>query len=138
MHMIYSLSMGNIFESHNKMAEHIEHCGICLHEMKNNNKYQKFTCSHNFHKECINAWNNNCPICRNSTLRIPKKQVDISGIRDMPNIVPPEYHDIYLRTWKNKECKKKKHVIIFRRPYGVIGACETCGYKQPFNLSHPV
>jgi len=64
--------------------------------------------------------------------------VDISGIRGIPNIVPPEYHDIYLRTWKNQECKMKKHVIIFRRPYGVLGVCETCGYKQAFNLSHPL
>ena len=103
--------MGNILVSHNEMPEHIEHCGICLNEMKNKHKYQKFTCSHNFHKECIDAWNNNCPICRNSTLRIPKK-VDISGIRGIPNIVPPEYHDIYLRTWKNQECKMKKRILL--------------------------
>lgn len=125
--------MGNIFSSHTT-----EYCGICLDKMKNSHRYQKFTCSHYFHKDCIDAWNQNCPICRNSILKIQNKQVDISGIRDMPNIVPPEYCDIYMRNWRKKECKKKNHTIIFRRPYGVLGACETCGYIQAFNLSHPV
>lgn len=130
--------MGNFLFSDNKIIHDKECCGICLHDMKRSEKYQKYTCSHYFHKECINSWNHNCPICRNSTLKRENKRVDISGIRDLPNIVPPQYHNIYLKTWKKKECKKKNHHIIFRRPYGVIGACETCGYIQPFNLSHPV
>lgn len=130
--------MGNILLYCKNNEDYKECCGICLNIMKRNQKYQKYTCLHYFHKECIDEWNQSCPICRNSTLKRIKKEIDISGIRDMPNIVPHEYHDVYLKTWKKKECKKKNHKIIFRRPYGVIGACETCGCVQAFNLSHPV
>ena len=130
--------MGNFLLSCNKIIDDKEYCGICLNYMKFDQKYQKYTCLHYFHKECIDTWNHNCPICRNSILNCREKQVDLSGIRDLPNVVPPEYHHIYLKTWKKNECKKKNHTIIFRRPYGVIGGCETCGCIQPFNLSHPV
>ena len=130
--------MWNFLIYGNKIVDDKECCGICLNGMKSNQKYQKYTCSHYFHKECINAWNHSCPICRNSTLKCREKQVDLSGIRGLPIVVPIEYHHIYLETWEKKECIEKNHTIIFRRPYGVLGACETCGCKQAFNLSHPL
>ena len=124
--------------SNNERYCDIEYCCICLNDVKNNQKYQKYTCLHYFHKECIDAWNYNCPICRNSSLKGRGPQVDISGIRGLPNVVQHEYRHIYLKRWKNKECMQKNHIIIFRRPYGVLGACETCGYRQAFYLSHPL
>jgi hypothetical protein len=122
----------------NDTSYEIDTCGICLNQMKHHEKYQQFECSHYFHKKCIHKWNRSCPICRNSSYKNKTHHVDISGFRDMPNEVPFEYHHIYLKTWKKEECIRNNHHIIFRRPYGVFGACETCGYFQPFNLSHPI
>ena len=47
----------------------IDNCSICLEEFNPslNKDYQKQTCNHTFHTQCITQWflvNNSCPICR--------------------------------------------------------------------------
>ena len=115
----------------------VEYCSICLDEMDTTSRYQKYTCLHYFHKRCISNWNRNCPICRNVSMKI-NSNIHIQNFKNLPNKVPLRYYNIYLDDWKKQECKNKNHDIFFRRPYGVLGGCETCGYTQAFNLCHPI
>eukprot|EP00731_Ephydatia_muelleri_P005858 Em0003g106a len=44
-------------------------CAVCLDEMKQNKKQE--TCSHVFHRECIEKWlrrHNDCPVCRRTLI----------------------------------------------------------------------
>ena len=45
-------------------------CSICLEQFIVNDKVNKLTCSHIFHKNCLDNWiqNNNCPLCRKNII----------------------------------------------------------------------
>ena len=119
----------------------LESCSICLLDIENKTRYRKYTCFHYFHKTCISAWKGSCPICRNNILKLDEYYITnekVKGIKRIPRIVPIEYYDIYLLSWRNKQCIDNNHDIFFRQPYGVLGACETCGELQAFNLLHTV
>uniref|UniRef100_A0A6C0CNY5 RING-type domain-containing protein n=1 Tax=viral metagenome TaxID=1070528 RepID=A0A6C0CNY5_9ZZZZ len=114
-----------------------EKCSICMENMKNTEKYQKYTCLHFYHKNCIDLWQGACPICRNceqiyTEFIHPKAK----SFKLVGRSVPIQYYTIYLDNWKRKECLNNNHSIFFRHPYGVIGACETCGTIQAYNLCH--
>lgn len=47
------------------IPEETKHCAICLSIL--NEEIEELSCSHSFHKDCINLWNHNnntCPLCR--------------------------------------------------------------------------
>ncbi len=39
-------------------------CVICYNEIAKDAGYNKWNCSHSFHKNCTKRWNKSCPICR--------------------------------------------------------------------------
>ena len=51
-------------EHHNYLVENNKLCIICFSEISENEA--KLSCTHNFHKECINKWfriKKVCPVC---------------------------------------------------------------------------
>ena len=44
--------------------ENKENCIICFEDIKSSEMIRKWECSHTFHKNCIDYWENKCPICR--------------------------------------------------------------------------
>ena len=118
----------------NEVDNNIDMCGICLNLLTNPTTFQKYECIHVFHKTCIENWTGSCPICRTKRL----KHSSTNDWKRIPINVPQQYHHLYLAQWKNVECKTQNHNIFFKKPYGVIGVCEDCGYIQSFNLMHPL
>lgn len=54
----------NIFQ--NKQTQNFNICSICLEEMKYNDICMIISCSHIFHKECLELWMRKktiCPLC---------------------------------------------------------------------------
>ena len=46
-------------------------CGICMDVFRENEKVQKLSCGHIFHKECLNQWSlaqKTCPLCGEKTI----------------------------------------------------------------------
>ena len=46
-------------------------CGICMDVFRENEKVQKLSCGHIFHKECLNQWSlaqKTCPLCGENTI----------------------------------------------------------------------
>lgn len=45
-------------------------CSICLENFLINDKVNKLSCNHIFHKNCLDSWiqNNNCPLCRKNII----------------------------------------------------------------------
>ena len=39
-------------------------CVICYNEIAKDAGYNKWNCTHSFHKNCTRRWNKSCPICR--------------------------------------------------------------------------
>ena len=90
----------------------IDTCSICLEEFNPslNKDYQKQTCNHTFHTQCITQWflvNNSCPICRtiiNKSNLTPSDDVEanyvqwnISSIADMSHM----FDDLLARITRN-------------------------------------
>jgi len=109
-------------------------CSICLENINENEKISKWTCTHYFHKECLNYWNKSCPNCRCTTIfNIEKKNkyFDIEYFKTFAKKVSSEN---YINLWKKSECINDNHLLTFHKTYGVIGVCETCQTVQGFNL----
>ncbi len=117
-------------------------CSICLEEIKISDSFQKWNCSHRFHKECTKFWNKSCPLCRtieriNEVNCINKKNVlNLKKLKQINNIIPEEYQCIYKDLWNDKVCLRNNHSIWLFNPYGVIGICEDCNTIQNFLRMH--
>ena len=58
--MYFNSNTANFFE-----------CGICMDVFTENEKVQKLSCGHIFHKECLNQWSlsqKTCPLCGEKTI----------------------------------------------------------------------
>lgn len=58
-----------ILKGYTKVKYNKDHlcCSICLEEFKIGSFERKLSCTHSFHKKCIDRWLNiinSCPICR--------------------------------------------------------------------------
>ena len=121
-------------------------CSICLDNISSNKCYQKWNCTHRFHEECIENWDNNCPICRNNDLLCPeitwsicRNPINVLNIHTMKQIskcVPDEKKNHYLQQWKDRGCIEEEHNIHCLQTYGIILICESCNTIQRFNVEH--
>lgn len=114
-------------------------CSICMNHMDYTHEYKKYKCIHVFHKQCIDKWSGPCPICRNASLQqeiIVCQNDNVKYFKSMPCNVPIQYYSRYLDLWGKSDCKQLGHSIFFKKTFGVIGVCETCGFIQSFNLMH--
>jgi hypothetical protein len=71
-------------------------CSICLSSLNNNNNNNNnnivLPCSHVFHNDCINKWNNNnntCPLCRANiksvAIIMPTYNINLPPLNNEPN-----------------------------------------------------
>jgi len=134
--------------------DEVDICPICYDPLTENNSdcVRKWNCSHKFHKECIQSWNNGCPLCRTTQLLTqyntrrnsgsntnkinPTNILDVNKMKTMYNYVPEQHKNIYLNTWKYRCCIRDNHNIMFIQPYGVLGICEDCNIIQCYNVKH--
>lgn len=122
-------------------------CCVCLETNTTHAQIRKWTCSHSFHEECIDQWDNGCPMCRNMELITPNVTWTISrNPRNVLNIdvmksvksVPENFIDIYKNIWKDQDCINENHSMVYSQPYGVVVICEDCNTVQCFKLMHRV
>lgn len=75
-----------------------ENCGVCLEKL--HMKFNKTTCNHFFHKDCILKWmkigKNSCPICRKILYKCNKCINGISYLYYKGKVVPREIRGIDL------------------------------------------
>jgi len=143
----------NILENQNNLKL----CSICLENLNENEGTKAYVCSHLYHRECINNWRGNCPMCRANRLPTSLRIInlpssDINSNTELPSItdesiegfkrchqrVPTNFHNIYHQKWKKNDCVRYNHNLVFLRPYGVVGICEDCKIIQCFSLSHAI
>lgn len=115
-----------------------EICSICLENIQDKNISKgKYNCNHSFHNVCVSNWKGDCPLCRASKLKeLIYINERIEGFKNIQNCIPSSYINIYMNKWSNRYCLENNHSIFFRKPFGVIGVCETCNTIECFNLSH--
>ncbi len=74
-------------------------CSICYSKMENNSK--TFSCSHTYHKNCINEWfknNTTCPICRKNIINEIKKPQKKNSVRPIIN-----QHELQIHIRRRRE-----------------------------------
>ena len=62
----YDIKKLIIYKNHQTEFKNYKECVICLEDMKNDEELILISCSHIYHKECIQKWfqkNNICPLC---------------------------------------------------------------------------
>jgi hypothetical protein len=69
-----------------KLTENQKTCNICLEDFKQGQEMRKLSCSHAFHKECIDKWLlqvASCPICKReieaTTCAVPSPEQQVQG-----------------------------------------------------------
>ena len=130
--------------------EETHDCAICFDSIDINNSYQKWNCSHLFHKTCTESWNNGCPMCRTQTLfndghcepvnwlisRNPRNVLDLERMKNSRILVQENLEHIYKNKWKDRECIGLDHKLWYFDNYGVQVICENCNTIQCFNQMH--
>ena len=129
--------------------EETNDCVICWDCIDINNSYQKWNCSHLFHKTCAETWNNGCPTCRTQELfndghcepvtwlisRNPRNVLDLNRMLQT-NLLPVDLEHIYINKWNDRDCVDLHHKIWYFDNYGVQAICENCNTIQCFNRLH--
>ncbi|NXI37262.1 RNF43 ligase, partial [Galbula dea] len=68
-------------------------CAICLEEFSEGQELRIITCSHEFHRECVDPWlqqHHTCPLCMfNILARDPVDQTTVAGSRLSPRDMEP-------------------------------------------------
>ncbi len=137
------------FNKKRNIMEETNDCAICFNSIDINNSYQKWNCSHLFHRNCIENWNNGCPTCRNQNLfddgqcepvtwsisRNHRNTLDLERMK-RSNILPENYEHIYKNNWKDHDCINQNHKIWYFNRFGVVAICENCNTVQSFNQLH--
>ena len=125
-------------------------CCICLGtNTTENEKIQRWVCSHRFHAHCIENWNGCCPLCRTaneidippvtwSLSRNPRCILDIAQMKMCGAILNDDKKRVYQEKWKDQDCVSQNHELFFIHTFGVLGICETCTTIQSYNLMHVV
>lgn len=132
----------------------VDVCPICYDPLNENNSecVRKWNCSHRFHRNCIQNWNNGCPLCRTTQLLTqyntrrnshsninkinPLNTLDVNIMKTIHKEVPEEHKSKYTTTWKDRCCIRENHNMVFIQPYGVLGICEDCNIIQSYCLKH--
>ncbi len=125
-------------------------CVICWDCIDINNSYQKWNCSHLFHKTCAESWNKGCPMCRTQNLfndghcepvtwlisRNPRNVLDLERMKNSRILVQENLEHIYKNKWKDQECIGLDHKLWYFDNFGVQVICENCNTIQCFNRTH--
>ncbi len=125
-------------------------CIVCWDSIDKEESYQKWNCSHRFHKKCIEAWSNGCPTCRNPNLfndghcepvtwlisRNPRNVLDLERMKNSRILVQENLEHIYKNKWKDQECIGLDHKLWYFDNFGVQVICENCNTIQCFNRTH--
>lgn len=125
-------------------------CVICWECITPDESHQKWNCSHRFHRNCVESWNNGCPTCRNRTLfddglggervtwsisRNPENILNLESMKKT-NILSVNLEHIYKNVWKDRDCVDQNHKIWYFNNFGVVAICENCNTVQSFNRMH--
>ena len=124
-------------------------CVICWDCIDKTESYQKWNCSHRFHKKCIESWSNGCPTCRNKNLfnngqyepvtwsnsRNPINVLNLESMKNT-NILSVDLEHMYKDVWKDRDCVDQNHKIWYFNNFGVVAICENCNTVQSFNRLH--
>jgi len=133
-----------------EMSKEEDLCCICLDTNTTpTEKIQKWKCVHTFHANCVEHWNQCCPLCRTaeevdippvtwSISRNPRCILSIPHIKQCGSRVSGNNAQVYAAKWKDQDCITQNHKMLFVRTYGVLGICETCTTIQSYNLMHVV
>ena len=122
-----------------------ETCIFCFEEIEICKKIRKWKCNHTFHKECIDLWENNCPICRNDDLILPEIIFQISRNPSCPiwlqnisqycHVINENNSHIYLNQWRDTDCFMHHHEITcimndtgFKK--NIYAICKNCNSYQ--------
>ena len=126
-------------------------CSICYENIQE--LYSKWTCNHNFHKNCIAQWHNGCPLCRCIVIKrlnngsdsdtesesdpdYPKENIlDIDQISNLFD-VPIASRQLYLMRWKKRACIENNHQMLIKEPYCTMVICVNCNLIKTFNRLH--
>ncbi len=127
-----------------------ETCVICLEEIELSKKIKKWECCHTFHKDCIEHWESNCPICRNDNLILPEITFQISRNPSCPfwlqslaqycPVIPESESINYLNKWKDVDCINHHQIIFIVNDTGfkknIYAICHDCNtYQQMPNIT---
>ena len=103
-------------------------CIVCF-ESKNTHDFRKiFNCSHGDNNVCQNCMMNisKCPMCRNESKE--KTTCDITGYMHLTDLDSRDWHH-----FSNDPCIKNNHVVVIKKPFGVLLLCLTCSSITPYN-----
>jgi hypothetical protein len=133
--------------------EEKENCIICFENVNVSEMIQKWECMHMFHKNCIDCWENKCPICRNDNLIIPEVTFQISRNPSCPiwlqnisqycPVLCPNESVNYINKWKDRDCIQNNHEINFiindtGFKKNVYAICQDCNTYQVMDNSRSV
>lgn len=130
-----------------------EKCIICFEDTESSEMIRKWECSHTFHKDCIDCWDNNCPMCRNKNLIVPEITFQITRNPSCPYwlqtisqicpILSPSESANYIDCWKDTDCTHNNHEIIvivndngFKK--NIYAICEDCNTYQMIDDAKPI
>jgi hypothetical protein len=103
-------------------------CIVCF-ESKRTHYFQKiFNCSHGDNIVCTNCMMNisKCPICRNESKE--KTSSNITGYMNLIDLDRREWHN-----FNHDPCIKNNHVVLLKKPFGVLLICLTCSSITSYN-----
>ena len=128
-------------------------CSICYENI--DELYSKWTCNHNFHKNCISQWHNVCPLCRCTLIKRIHNcsdsesesesesdpeypQLNILNIDQINNLfdVPINSRHLYLMRWKKRACIENNHHMLIKEPFCTMVICVNCNLIKTFNRLH--
>jgi len=126
-------------------------CSICYENI--DELYSKWTCNHNFHKNCISQWHNGCPLCRCTLIKRLHNcsdsesesesdpeypQLNILNIDQINNLfdVPINSRHLYLMRWKKRACIENNHHMLIKEPFCTMVICVNCNLIKTFNRLH--
>jgi len=121
-----------------------EECGICFIQSKPCKS--SWSCGHSFCKECTDAWDGTCPICRCDRIfePIPPPKISWNCFTCASPVAPiqhyvksPKRHrpitaSHYFTKWERKVCIEEHRLRFDHRNGGIFVTCELCGTKQAF------
>lgn len=120
-------------------------CVICFENVDSTTFIKKWECSHLFHKSCIEHWDHDCPLCRNSDIILPEITWTISRNPQCPlwmsqiQYLAPTIEDTqkYEPLWKDRDCIKNNHAMFYCKlnpidKKEIICICQHCNTYQKF------
>lgn len=122
-------------------------CVICFENVDSTTFIKKWECSHLFHESCIEHWDHDCPLCRNTNIILPEVTWTLSynpecppwinQIRHLVSTIGEHRIPFYQNLWKDKDCITNQHTTCYYQinPVNkteVIGICEDCNTCQKF------